>query len=336
MGGGGAPQRDLYAETAGELSAKANLAPKVFATEAAFRPQYNALDLTSIDQLLTGIPGGTRNLDYTEMVTKYRNPDTGELSDTPQSFSKTVTSGRQTYNQKVDWTPIQVPMARTRTVNTPATPGYLDIADRVADRAAGIEARGLSAQRAGDIADVSKLGGISLAAQQNADPRTAALIEGLTTDAQSELDAGYNLTPAQLRLAQQSVRARHQGTIGGTGPAGDLNEAIGVSEYAQNLRNQRRQFAAGVSGLRSSVYGDAFQRVLSRPAAASPTSTLNTAYGISRAGGPQMFGSTLNANDVYSSNQNAAAANAAAKQAQNMTYAGAGIGAGAAVLAALI
>lgn len=339
MGGGGAPSRDLYAETAGELSAKANLAPKVFSTEATFRPQYNALDLQSINQLLTGIPGGTRELDYTEMVTKYRDPATGQLYDQP-GFSKTggmtnTVAGSGAGKAK-PYEAIQVPTIRSRTVTTPGTPGYLDIADTVAGRVADIEARGLTTQRAADIRDVSQLGGLSLAAMQGADPRTAALIESLTTEAQGELDAGYNLTPEQMRLAQQSVRARHQGTLKGTGPSGDLAEAIGVSEYAQNLRNQRRTFAAGVTGLRSGVYGDAFNRVLSRPAAASPTGALNTAYGISRSGGPQMFGSTINAADVSEWNANAQATNQAAKQAQNQALAGAGISAGAGLLAALI
>lgn len=338
MGGGGAPSRDLYAETAGELSAKANLAPKVFSTEAEFRPQYNALDLQSIDQLLTGIPGGARELQYSTNVTKYRNPETGEISDTPRTTTKPPKDNRVGGygGETIVWQPVQVPGISTRTVNTPGTPGYLDIADRVADRVSAIEARGLSTQRAADIRDVSQLGGLSLAAAQGADPRTAALIESLTTEAQSELDAGYNLNPEQLRLAQQSVRARHQGTLKGTGPAGDLAEAIGVSEYAQNLRNQRRQFGAGVAGLRSGVYGDAFNRVLSRPAAASPTTALNTAYGISRSGGPQMFGSTINAADVSEWNANAAATNAAANKAQNQALAGAGISAGVGLLAALI
>lgn len=336
MGGGGAPQRDLYAETAGELSAKANLAPKVYRTEAEFRPQYNALDLQSIDQLLNGIGEGTRDLEYTEMVTKYRNPTTGELSDTPRTTGSSAGTTRQGGGGITVWQPVQMPVVKTRTVSTSATPGYLDMADRVAGRVADIEARGLSAQRAADIRDVQQLGGLSLAAQQSADPRTAGLIESLTTEAQGELDAGYALTPEQMRLAQQSVRARHQGTLKGTGPSGDLAEAIGVSEYAQNLRNQRRQFAAGVTGLRSGVYGDAFNRVLSRPAAASPNASLNTAYGISRSGGPQMFGSTINAADVSEWNANAQATNAAANKAQTQALAGAGISAGVGLLAALI
>lgn len=229
-----------------------------------------------------------------------------------------------------------MPVISRRTVKTDATPGYLDIADRVADRASGVEARGLSAQRAADIQDVNRLGPDSLAAIQNADPRTAALIESLTTEANDELGMGYDMTPAQMRLARQTVRARHSGTLGATGGRGDVTEAIGVSRFAQELRDKRRAFAGGVSSLRSGTYGDAFNRVLARPAAASPSGTLNNALGISRSSGPTLFGSTINAREVFSDNQNATAANNASKAAANNTYAGAGIGAGAAIIAALV
>jgi hypothetical protein len=318
------------------LQAKADLAPKIFATESQFRPQYTALDLQNLNQTLQGAPGGTRQLDYTEMVTKYRNPNTGELSDTPRTTAAATLPNGRPAGGAIDWEPIQVPMSRSRTVNDPAQPGLLAIGEDIARRAARVDSEALSAQREADIADVGKLGGLSLTAQQQADPRTAALIEQLTSEASDELGMGYDMTPEQMRLAQQTIRARQQGTLGSIGPSGDLKEAIGVSKYAQDLRDRRRQFATGAVGLRQAVYGDSFNRVLGRPAGTNPNQNIGQAYGISQAGGPRMFGSTVNANDVYSSNQNAAAANAAAKQAQAQTYAGAGIGAGAGILAALI
>jgi hypothetical protein len=335
--GGSAPQRNLYAETSDELTAKADLAPKVFATEAEYRPQYTALDLQNLEASLLGTKAGQKQLDYTEVVTKYRNPETGEMSDSPRRTPVGTTDGFKNQQQRFQqWEAVQVPVSRSRTVQTPAQMGLLDIGERIAKRASDVESAGISAQRSADIADVSKLGGLSLAAQQNADPRTAALIEALTTDASDELGMGYDMTPAQMRLAQQSVRSRGQGTINNIGPAGDLKEAIGVSEFAQNLRNSRRQFATGVTGLRSAVYGDAFNRVLSRPASASPQSYLSQGQGISASGGPRMFGSTINANDVFSSNQNASAANKAAQAQQTNTLTGAGIGAGAAIIAAMV
>jgi hypothetical protein len=330
------PPRDLYTETAGELKAKADLAPKVLATEQEFRPQYTALDLQSIDQLLKGIPGGTRDLEYTEMVTKYRNPITGEMSDSPRTTTGGSAIGTNRDGsakfQTTQWEQVRVPVLSKRSVKTEATPGYLDIADTVADRVANIEARGLSAQRGADIKDVMELGPKSLEAIQASDPRSAALIESLTNDATDELALGENLNPAQLRLAQQSIRSRGQGTLGNIGPSGDFKEALGISQYAQNLRDKRRAYATGVVGLRQGVYGDGFNRVLGRGAAASPTDALSNAYGISQGAGPSMFGSSINANDVADSNFNAAAARNNAKANNNAAMTSAGIS-GAAGLA---
>ena len=333
MGGGKAPQRNLYAETSDELKAKADLAPRVYATEAEFSPKYTALELEGLEQSLLGTKAGTKQLDYTEVVTKYRDPVTGALSDSPRKTSQPGANNRTTtYN----WEAVQVPVSRTRTVATPAQKGIVDIGEEIAGRIAQVDSKNLSAQREADIADVGRLGGLSLAAQQNADPRTAKLIEDLTTEASDELGMGYDMPPAMMRLAQQSVRARGQGTLGNIGPSGDLREAIGVSKFAQDLRQQRRDNATRTVALRQGTYGDSFNRVLGRSASASPQSYLGQAGGISKSAGPTLFGSSINANELYSDNQNAAAANSAAKSAATQTYAGAGIGAGASILAALI
>lgn len=340
MGGGKAPQRNLYAETSDELKAKADLAPRVYATEAEFSPKYTALELQGLEQSLLGTPGGTKQLDYVETVTKYRNPLTGEMSDSPRTTSGSSAIGTNrdgsTRYQTTQWEQVQVPVNRSRTVSTPAQKGIVDIGEQIAGRIAQVDSKNLSAQREADIGDVNRLGGLSLAAQQNADPRTAALIEGLTSDATDELGMGYDMSPAQMRLAQQSVRARGQGTFGNIGPSGDLREAIGVSKFAQDLRNQRRDFATRTVALRQGTYGDSFNRVLGRSASASPQSYLGTAGGLAKSAGPTMFGSSINANELYSDNQNAAAANNAARSSANQAYAGAGIGAGASILAAVI
>lgn len=340
MGSGGkAPQRNLYAETSDELNAKADLAPRVYATEAEFAPRYTALELQGIEQSLLGTKAGTREEQYTDIVTKYRNPITGELSDSPRTDRAPDSPNGFKNGQRtapVVWEQIRVPVAASRTIQTPAQKGIVDIGEEIGQRIAKLDSSSLSAQREADIGDVSRLGGLSLAAQQNADPRTARLIESLTTEASDELGMGYDMSPAQMRLAQQTVRSRGQGTINNTGRSGDLREAIGVSKFAQDLRDKRKQFAVGAVGLRQSVYGDSFNRVLGRPASASPQGYISQAQGISSRIGPSMFGSGVNANELYSDNQNAQAANNAAKASANQAYTGAGIGAGAAVLAALI
>ena len=337
MGGGKAPQRNLYAETSDELRAKADLAPSVYATEAEFNPKYTALELQGLEQSLLGTKAGTKQLDYIETVTKYRNNRTGETLDyQPTGRAAGITDARTGKTTADTWSQIQLPVSRSRTVSTPAQMGIVDIGEQIAGRIAQVDSKNLSAQREADIADVSRLGGLSLAAQQNADPRTAALIESLTTDANEELGMGYDMSPAQMRLAQQSVRARGQGTLWNIGPSGDLKEAIGVSQFAQQLRQQRRDNATRAVALRQGTYGDSFGRVLGRSASASPQSYLGQAGGLTKSAGPQLFGSSINANELYSDNQNAAAANSAAKSSATQTYAGAGIGAGAGILAALI
>jgi len=82
-----------------------------------------------------------------------------------------------------------------------------------------------------------------------ADPNAAQLSDNLTATANSELAKGAAVDPQLLRLAQQSVRSRTMGTLGSTGGAGKLNEALGVSSFANDLRNQRRSFAAGVNAM---------------------------------------------------------------------------------------
>jgi hypothetical protein len=194
-----------------------------------------------------------------------------------------------------------------RLANLKATQGGVsDIATATSDVAAQTQARGLAAQRTANVADVEQLGPRYLQAMMAADPQTAGLMNSMTTEAQSELDAGYNLTPAQLRLAQQSVRARNQGTLGGTGRAGDLKEAIGVSQYGQDLRNQRRGYAANVAGMRASLYGEPGAKVLQNANQADYLPMLNTALGISGVTTPTLVTGDQTSNfmnNAYGQNQ---------------------------------
>lgn len=268
MGGGGAPSRNLYKEMSGELQARADLMPEVFASEAKYRPQFNALETGNINDLLHGTAAGTKELEYQDYETQIKRVANGRISGGNQS-------GLPRYrNQEV-----RVPVTRTRTIATEATPGLI-------------------------------------AMQRSADPATAEMYDKLTAASNRELDMGGQLSPADMRQVQQTVRQRNQGSLGNTGTAGNYNEALGVSAFANQLRNQRRANAMTVAGTND-----------------ARTNTLfNRAQGISRGSGPRLFGSSIDANDVASSNQNAAAANNAA-DAQMTT---AGIAAGAGILAALI
>jgi hypothetical protein len=284
MGGGGkAPTRNLYDEISGELQAKLDLMPQLYGAEAEYRPQFSGLELTNLNDILFGTAAGTREQPVTTYTKGFRNTRTGEFATAADRAANPKGNAPGSQPNAGEWVPWEQPSTTTKTFKTAATPG---------------------------------LKGITAAA----DPANAALWDKLTQTATSELDLGADLDPGLLRQAQQSVRSRYQGTLGAAGPAGDFKEALGISEFANTLRNQRRSFATGIAGT-----NDARTQQL-----------LSQAMGISGAAGPRLFGSGVNVNDVYSSNQNAAAANSASKAAQNNALIGTGVGAGAAILAALI
>lgn len=184
--------------------------------------------------------------------------------------------------------------------------GLLDIYSKdIAPTLGELERAELSKQRAGDIADVQTLGPAALKAFMDADPETAALIEELTQQSQAETRMGGNLSPADLRMVQQGVRGRQAGMLGGTGNAGDYGEALGISAYGQQLRNNRRAFANDVVGLRNRVYGDAFQRVLGRPGAglSGASNVLGQAQGMTGGGALSLLNPESGyAGDLYNTN----------------------------------
>ena len=147
---------------------------------------------------------------------------------------------------------------------------------------------------------------------------------------------GSRLNPEQERAVTNAQMGRAGANGWGYNPGDVARTAMATTDYAQQLEDKRRQYAAGVTGLRSGYYGDAFQRVLGRPAGTSTQSWYNTAMGTLGNAGTPNFGSSINANDLFSSNQNAAATNAATQANNNAAMTGAGISAGVGLLAALI
>lgn len=310
-GGGSAPAPpDYYAQTANELQAKVDLAPKVFATEAQYDPQYAALQVQTLRDTLTGTKAGKRQVQTTQNTPGFRNTQTGEFraGSTAPAFYPTVNDRFGNLEQN-PWMPFTQTNNVTNTIDTPAQPGYLDLAGTVSDKADQLQALSQTRQRSSDIADVGNLGPDSLAAMMKADPQQAALLTGLTDQAQTGLDRGTMLDPSQMRLVQQSVRAGQAARGMGFGPSDNYDEALGLSQFGQDIRNQRLSQAASVVGLRQGTYGDAFGRVLGRPVQPNGSSALQAGYGIDQNSGPRLFGSTVNAGNVFDTAFNAQQAN---------------------------
>lgn len=166
-----------------------------------------------------------------------------------------------------------------------------------------LSAQSVKAQRQADVEDVLRLGPQSLEALRTADPRQAELMDLMSAQAVEELKLGSKLDPYMQREVQQSVRAGQAARGMGLGPSDLYEEALAQGEFGQNLRNQRRAFAGGVTGLRSQVYGDPFMRILGRPATALPYAS-NMGSAAAHRGGVDLF--SPYASDLHNTNYNAA------------------------------
>jgi len=108
-----------------------------------------------------------------------------------------------------------------------ATPELLQLyKEQIAPTMGEVEAAARSRSRAGDIADIERLGPQARAAIKAASPEQAALADTLTAQAQSGLAAGSRLTPEQQRMVEQQTRSGLAARGLAQGPSGALQEAV--------------------------------------------------------------------------------------------------------------
>jgi len=150
-----------------------------------------------------------------------------------------------------------------------ATPELLQLyKEQIAPTMGEVEAAARSRSRAGDIADIERLGPQARAAIKAASPEQAALADTLTAQAQSGLAAGSRLTPEQQRMVEQQTRSGLAARGLAQGPSGALQEAVRSQMIGAGLQQQRQQQAMGALGASQGVCGDVFQQVLGRPSQA--------------------------------------------------------------------
>jgi len=300
------------------------------------QPAWANLSLQTINSLLNGQPGGPQT------VTTPGTPTTagwydanGNLVSTNQNYTPPSNNftGRGAFANNgqnptagLTWRDSTTP-STTSTVNMAATPGLMSIANTVAQNQAQSQAQALTTQRTSDINDLMNLGPKSLTATANADPGSANIVNLMTDQAMNELNLGSNLTAPQTRTATQAVRANRQGMLGGTGSAGDYAAALGLSQYGQQLQQNRRQFATTALGARQGFYGNAFNNVLGRQNATTPQSYISQAQGISGSSYNPFQPESQYAANIYGSNQQSQNAANAASASQFNALLGSGISA---------
>lgn len=153
---------------------------------------------------------------------------------------------------------------------------------------------------------------------------SGGIIPTLTNQANYDLSLGGNMDPAMFRQAMQAVRSRQAGMLGGTGSAGDFQEALGVSAFGNQLMNQRRGFAQNVAAMRMG---------------ANPVSQAMGLAGMP--GATSLFNpESPYASDIYNTNYNAKVNSAIANANNQNALIGAGISAvgslGGAAMGAMI
>lgn len=317
--------RDLYAETSDELQAKLDLAPKILEAEQQYRPQYAGLELQELERLLFGVPSS-----------KSYDVNAGKVVTLPAG--STLPPGAKVVGQSFGSMQVRLPSEQGAARDVPGQRGFLDILRDLGPASDQFTAESLSRQRESELADVERLGPRATEAFRSANPAQAALLDLLNTQARQELELGATLDPSLRREIAQSVRAGQASRGFGYGQNDIAAEALLTGATAEQLRQARRTFASGVVGLNQGTSLDPFLATIGRPGLnlAQTQSLVGANYG--RPVGPGLFGTQVNANDVFNTNFNAqaSAANASANNqaaTQGAAIAGGASLAGAAVLA---
>jgi len=150
-----------------------------------------------------------------------------------------------------------------------ATPELLALyRDQIAPIMGQVEAASRAASRAGDIADIARLGPQAREAMRTAAPEQTQIADILARNATSGLLAGSQLTPEQQRMAQQQARVASSARGMAQGPQAAFQEALRSQLMGAGIQQQRQQQAMGALQAGQGVYGDVFQQVLGRPSQA--------------------------------------------------------------------
>ena len=144
-------------------------------------------------------------------------------------------------------------------------------------------------QRAADIADVQRFGGIASQAIRESDPISAGLIKTMGAQAEEELAAGGDLTTRERERATQDARMGWEARGRIRDPGAVVSELENLDTARRAREAQRRAFATQTMQASRAMTADPFMAILGRPSGASQqiaTQGLGGAqYGLSAAPG---------------------------------------------------
>lgn len=322
MGGGGsAPAApNLQQEYTGEITGKADTAPLVYGSEATYDPLYASLNLTDLQNTLMGTPAGTQTVPTITQQPGYVNSQYGTFSTDPSALPNYTGN---------NWTATSRPVVTMTTEKTAATPGLVGLMGQLNTAANTQAEQSQQSQTGATVANMAKYGAPGVSAIMNADPGETGLMNSLVNQATAGVNAGYGLTPQQMTLAQQSARQAQAAQGFGYGPSDAYAEALGVSQYAQNLYNQRMATGQNVAGQQYSQYTAPAMNLASQTPQNYAAPYFSNGYNVSSNVGPKLFGSDINAQDTYNTAYNAQMSQYNSAQNNAAALTGSGISAAA-------
>lgn len=343
MGGGKGPEtpppRDYYKETTDTLRAQVNMAPSIYAAEAAYRPMYQRLELAGYRNSLLGrVTEGdlseASKAEYQKALADQQSAGAQieEIQKQKQNNLNRARYGRNglavanVENQRLDTEISRLQMLQKATPD-PASfsdRGLIDILEKdVMPSMARAERLTNTMQRESDITDVENLGRRASEAYLNADPRSKALIETINAQAMDDLNSNGALTASQQRYAEQTARSGIASRGLGLSAQGVAADVLGTYQLSEQRRVAAKQNAQAVLGLNKAFTADPFQAILGRQGQAfsAGIGQQQFASGFSQNIGPRLFNpESQYAADMANSNQQTAAAYASARaQVQSAT-----------------
>ena len=170
--------------------------------------------------------------------------------------------------------------------------GMLALQDEAAQSVSDTTQRLTAAQRLADIKDVETLGGRATAALRASDPMQQAIVNQLNALAADRYSASGQLSPQEMRGAQQSARLSGL-SRGRVGDVGTVASEVLNREQALSARRQEALQAAQMAFFANqATAADPFQAILGRPAQAPGMGMASSQFAAGLAGqqlGPNLF-----------------------------------------------
>jgi hypothetical protein len=349
MGGGKGPEtpppRDYYTDTMGNLRAQVQMAPSVFAAEAAFTPKMQRLTLGGYRNTLLGrvsyeeLSDASKQEYNVALAEQKRAAELLEANKEGPLRLREVLLGENTRNvltggfdrrykailaeggsiPQEEWDRLKL------VASTPPDPaafsdrGLMEILEKdIMPSMSRSDIYTQRQQREADIKAVEDLGLRASEAYLSADPRSKGLLEELNRQALENLkSAGAGtLTASQQRLAVQTARGAASARGVALGSQGSISEILNTYKMAEDRRAAAMTNASAVMGLNKANIADPFQAVLGRQSGAftAGIGQQQFASGFASNIGPRTFSpESQYAADLAAGNQQTAASYAAAR-----------------------